>query len=65
MLRHALRTRDLHEILGQLVRIIGGFPLSFFGRVPIGNTGGANVLPEQPMPVPVDLQAVLASNATP
>jgi hypothetical protein len=65
MLRQALRTRDLREILGQLVRIIGGFPLSLFGRVPIGNTGGANVPPEQTMPVPADLQSVLVGSTIP
>ena len=65
MLRHGLRTRDLREILGQLVRIVGGFPLSFLGHVPTGNTGGANVPAERPMPVPADLQAVLAGSATP
>ncbi|NVO86626.1 hypothetical protein HW556_17210 [Hymenobacter sp. P5252] len=32
MLRHGLPTRDEREILGRLVRIIGGFPLSRFGR---------------------------------
>ncbi|MBD2770308.1 DUF3703 domain-containing protein [Hymenobacter sp. BT664] len=62
MLHHGLRIRDLREILGQLVRIIGGFALSFFGRVPTGNTGGANVPAEQPMPVPADLQAILAES---
>ncbi|GAB2796434.1 hypothetical protein GCM10027175_39220 [Hymenobacter latericoloratus] len=59
MLRHGLRTRDGREILGQLVRIIGGFFLSLVGRIPTGNTGGANVPAEQPLPVPADLQALL------
>ncbi len=64
MLRHGLRTRDGREILGQLVRLIGGFPLSLFGRIPTGNTGGANVPAEQSMPIPTDLQAILARSAT-
>lgn len=63
MLRHGLRTRDGREIRGQFVRIVGGFFLSLVGRVPNGNTGGANVPAEQPMPIPADLQAILASNA--
>ncbi|HEX8657165.1 MAG TPA: DUF3703 domain-containing protein [Hymenobacter sp.] len=63
MLRHGLRTRDGREILGQVPRIVFGFIMSFFGRVPTGNTGGANVSPEQPMPVPADLQAILAGGA--
>ncbi|GAB3840951.1 DUF3703 domain-containing protein [Hymenobacter jeollabukensis] len=63
MLRHGWRTRDMHEILGQVPRIVFGFFMSMFGRVPTGNTGGANVSPEQPMPIPVDLQLLLASEA--
>ena len=64
MLRHGLRTRDGREILGQVPRIVFGFIMSFFGRVPTGNTGGANVPAEQSRPVPADLQAILASDAT-
>ncbi|SNC65362.1 Protein of unknown function [Hymenobacter gelipurpurascens] len=59
MLAHGLRTRNLREILGQLPRIVFGFLGSLVGRVPTGNTGGANVKAEQPMPVPVDLQHLL------
>lgn len=59
MLRHGLRTRDAREILGQLPRIVFGFLGSFVGKVPIGNTGGANVNAEQPMPLPQDLQHLL------
>lgn len=50
MLRHGLRTRDGREILGQFVRIVCGFSLSLFGRAPTGNTSGANMPAEQPMP---------------
>lgn len=63
MLRHGLRTRDGREILGQLVRIIGGFFMSLVGRVPNGNTGGANVPAEQKMPIPADLQVLLNGTA--
>ena len=62
MLRHGWRIRDRREILGQVPRIVFGFVMSFFGRVPTGNTGGANVSPEQPLPIPADLQAILAGN---
>ena len=44
---------------GQLMRIVGGFFMSLVGRVPNGNTGGANVSVEQPMPIPTDLQRLL------
>ena len=64
MMRHGWSTGDRREILGQVPRIVFGFLMSFFGRVPTGNTGGANVSPEQPMPVPADLKAILAANAS-
>jgi hypothetical protein len=56
MLGHGLRTGNGREILGQLPRIVFGFLGSLVGRVPTGNTGGANVKAEQPMPFPADLQ---------
>lgn len=60
MLRHGWRTRDGREMLGQLPRIVFGFFMSLVGRVPTGNTGGANVAPELPLPIPPDLQRLLA-----
>ena len=50
--------RDLRELFGQSTRI---FAAALFSRiwVPIGNTGGANVSPLKPMPLPQDLQAIL------
>jgi Protein of unknown function (DUF3703) len=59
MLACAVRRRDGHEIVGQLLRIVVAGPGSWTGRYPVGNTGGANVSALEPMPVPDDLQAVL------
>ncbi len=59
MLRHGLRTGNVHEMIGQVPRVVFGFLGSLVGRIPIGNTGGANVPAEQPMPIPADLQALL------
>ena len=59
MLRHGLRTGSLREVLGQIPRVVLGFLGSLVGRVPVGNTGGANVPAEQPMPLPADLEAWL------
>jgi hypothetical protein len=58
MLGIAWRRRDVHEITGQLTRIVAA---ALFSRlwVPVGNTGGANVSATRPMPVPPDLQAIL------
>lgn len=56
MLRFALQQTDVRETIGQLTRILA-VPLGYLsGWVPVGNTGGANVSPIQPMPIPEDLK---------
>jgi hypothetical protein len=59
MLAYALRRRDRHEIVGQVLRAIVAAPGSWTGRYPVGNTGGANVSAFRPMPVPDDLRPLL------
>lgn len=54
MLRVGLKQRNLREIVGQCVRILGSAG-SLIGIVPIGNTGGSNVSAIKPMPIPDDL----------
>lgn len=55
MLRIAWRRKDAREIFGQITRLIATIPGYIFGWVPVGNTGGTNVSPVQPMPIPNDL----------
>ncbi|WP_433498800.1 DUF3703 domain-containing protein [Sphaerimonospora sp. CA-214678] len=57
----AIVQRDRREALGQVVRIIVAAPGSALGRYPEGNTGRAGVSLTQPMPMPTDLAAVLAT----
>jgi hypothetical protein len=59
MLTAALRCRDRRELVGQLFRIIVAAPGSITGKYPIGNTGGADVSPFTPMPIPDDLRPLL------
>lgn len=54
MLKAGWQRRDMQEVLGQIVRIIGSAG-SLVGAVPIGNTGRANVSAIKPMPIPADL----------
>lgn len=54
MLKVGWRRADVREVIGQLIRIVGSAG-SIIGAVPIGNTGGANVSPTKPMPIPDDL----------
>lgn len=59
MLKHGLRTKDAREIAGQVLRIAGAATKTPLGIYPKGNTGGANVSPIKPMPVPEDLAEIL------
>ena len=60
MLRLALRTRDWREALGQLVRLALAPVGNLSGRLPVGNTGRADVSAFAPMTIPPDLQAILS-----
>lgn len=65
MFKVGLRRRDLREIWGQIVRIVGAATKTPLGIYPKGNTGGANVWFFKPLPVPADLQSILdGSEAT-
>ena len=62
MLAIGWQRRDGREVFGQLTRL---FAAALFSRiwVPLGNTGGANVSPMRPMPVPEDIQRILATDS--
>ena len=59
MLLFGIHIKSLREILGQIPRLVIGGVKSFVGNIPVGNTGGANVPPLQPMEIPGDLEAIL------
>ncbi len=59
MLYVGIRTRNFEEIAGQLIRIPGGIIGSAIGKVPVGNTGGANIKLTTVLPIPEDLKAHL------
>ena len=62
MLRWGLAQRDVKEVVGQVIRIIAAATKTAFGWIPVGNTGGANVSPIKPMPLPDDLAEIIARN---
>lgn len=63
MLRTAWRQRDRREIRGQILRI-ALVPLGhLLGRLPIGNTGGANVSAFEPMAIPPELDRLMKEPA--
>lgn len=59
MLKIGWERKDWREIFGQIFRIVGASTKTLFGIYPTGNTGGANVSPFKPMPIPEDLQMIL------
>ncbi|MBL7841913.1 MAG: DUF3703 domain-containing protein [Cyclobacteriaceae bacterium] len=59
MLKFAFYIKDWSEIIGQLPRLIVGGVKSYVGKIPTGNTGGANVPPLQPMEIPEDLKLIM------
>lgn len=58
MLKLGFKLGNNKEIIGQIMRILASI---LFSRiwVPKGNTGGANVSPIKPMPIPDDLNKLL------
>lgn len=59
MLRFGFEIEDSREIIGQIPRLLIGGVKSFVGKIPVGNTGGANVPPLKPMEVPQDIAQVM------
>ena len=59
MLRWGIAQRSPGEVAGQLVRIVAAATKTALGWVPVGNTGGANVSPIRPMPLPDDLAEII------
>lgn len=63
MLRFALAMRDGREIVGQFARLALAPLGNITGRLPLGNTGCANVSAFAPMDVPEDLQSIIEQAA--
>jgi len=59
MLCFGIAIKNVKEILGQIPRLLFGGIKSFVGKVPVGNTGGANVPPFLPMEIPKDLLDII------
>jgi hypothetical protein len=65
MLRWGWQHRDVREIWGQILRILGAAVATPLGILPLGNTGGANVSPFRSMPIPQDLVELLPRKRRP
>lgn len=63
MLRVGWIRTDLREIAGQIIRLALVIPGTVVGRLPEGNTGGANVSAFRPMPLDPELVRSLGSES--
>lgn len=63
MMQFAFKVKNTKEIIGQIPRLLVGGVKSFVGNIPVGNTGGANVPPLQPMEIPDDLKEIIKQHS--
>ena len=61
MLQFGYQIKNTKEIFGQIPRLILGGVKSFVGKIPVGNTGGANVPPLKAFPIEKELQDIFNS----
>ena len=64
MILWAYRQKNIHELIGQIIRIAGAAMATAaiktgISSVPRGNTGGANVSPFQAMPISSELEKII------
>ena len=60
MLLWGARHKDIREVAGQIIRLIGAAALTKVKGVPIGNTGGSNVSAIKPMPIKQEHAEIIA-----
>ncbi len=64
MFLFGIKVKNWKEVIGQIPRLLFGGVKSFVGRIPVGNTGGANVPPLQHMEIPADIAEIINNNKT-
>ena len=62
MLCFGIKIKNRKEVFGQIPRLLVGGIKSFVGKIPVGNTGGADVPPLKPMEIPEDLLLIINRN---
>lgn len=58
MLKFGFRIKSFKEVLGQIPRLLVGGVKSFVGKIPVGNTGGANIPPLRSLPIAPDIEEI-------
>lgn len=58
MLKFGIKIKNTKEIFGQIPRLLVSGIKSFVGKIPVGNTGGANIPPLKSLPIGDDILAM-------
>ena len=54
-----IKVKNFKEVVGQIQGLLVEGIKSFVGKIPVGNTGGADVPPLKPMEIPADLAGII------
>ncbi len=65
MFLFGIKIKNGKEILGQIPRLLVGGVKSFVGKIPLGNTGGANIPPLKTLPIEEEIEAVFKKAGVP
>ncbi|WP_306643881.1 DUF3703 domain-containing protein [Sanyastnella coralliicola] len=65
MLQFGFKIKNWKEVVGQIPRLVFGGVKSFVGKIPVGNTGGANVPPLKPLPINEELISIFEKAGVP
>jgi len=55
----AYRQNNIHELIGQIVRMVGAVIGTRIGAIPRGNTGGSNISPFKTMPISPEFEKII------
>ena len=58
MLQFGIQIKNSKEVIGQIPRLLVGGVKSFVGKVPVGNTGGADIPPLKRLPIDPQITAI-------
>lgn len=65
MLQFGFKIKSRKEIIGQIPRLLVGGVKSFVGKVPLGNTGGADISPLRRLPIEGDIMEMFKQAKVP
>lgn len=61
----AIRQKDIRELFGQILRIVGAAMMTAIGQIPIGNTGGSNISPFKSLPLREEHERIISHAKNP